>query len=310
MIEILKYTEVEKKTWNEFVSKSKNGVFLFHRDYLDYHQDRFTDHSLLISKNNKVIALFPANEKDAEIYSHGGLTFGSLVMSLEVKATEVLEIFTTLKNYYKNLGFNKITYKSIPSIYHKYPAEEDLYALFRMDARLVRRDIASVIKINSKIRFSESKRQSVTKCIKNGIVFEKNDNFDEYWDLLTAVLSKFSTKPVHTLEEINSLKNAFPNNIKLYEARKNNELLAGIVIYDFDSVVHTQYMANSQEGRKIGALDFINDCLINEVFNQRDYYSFGISTENQGLYLNEGLIQQKEMMGSRGVALDFYEISL
>lgn len=310
MIEILKYTEVEKKTWNEFVSKSKNGVFLFHRDYLDYHQDRFTDHSLLISKNNKVIALFPANEKDAEIYSHGGLTFGSLVMSLEVKATEVLEIFTTVKDYYKNLGFNKITYKSIPSIYHKYPAEEDLYALFRVDARLVRRDVASVIKINSKIRFSESKRQSVTKCIKNEIVFEKNDNFEEYWDLLTAVLSKFSTKPVHTLEEINSLKNAFPNNIKLYEARKNNELLAGIVIYDFDSVVHTQYMANSQEGRKIGALDFLNERLINEVFNQRDYYSFGISTENQGLYLNEGLIQQKEMMGSRGVALDFYEISL
>lgn len=309
-MEIKRYESIDKVVWNEFISKSKNGVFLFYRDYLDYHQDRFIDHSLFISKNNKIIALFPANQKDSEIYSHGGLTFGSLIMSMEVKAAEVLEIFTTLKDYYKKLGFKKIIYKAIPSIYHKYPSDEDLYALFRIDAQLVRRDIASVIKLNSKIRFSESKRQSVAKCIKHEIVFEQNDNFEEYWDLLTAVLSKFDTKPVHTLDEINSLKKAFPDNIKLYEARKNKQLLAGIVIYDYDTVVHTQYMANSQEGRKIGALDFINHHLINEVFNQRHYYSFGISTENQGLYLNEGLIQQKEMMGSRGVTIDFYEISL
>jgi hypothetical protein len=68
-------------------------------------------------------------------------------------------------------------------------------------------------------------------------------------------------------------------------------------------------MAASQEGRKLGALDFINHTLLQK-FSDRKYYSFGISTEKQGQFLNEGLIQQKENMGARGIALDFYSIKL
>lgn len=310
MIELFRYKQDQKFIWDEIVKKSKNGIFLFYRNYMDYHKERFKDHSLIISKKNKIIALFPANEKEGEIFSHGGLTFGSLIMNYDLKAVEVLEIFNLIKKYYKELGFSRIVYKAIPAIYHKYPAEEDLYALFRLNAQLIRRDISSVIKMNNRIRFSETKRQSVTKCNKNNITFSENSDFEEYWNLLTKVLSKFDTKPVHSLAEIVKLKKYFPEKIRLFEARKDNLLLAGIVIYDYDNVVHTQYMAISQEGRKIGALDFINHNLINEVFQDRAYYSFGISTENQGRELNQGLIQQKEMMGSRGVALDFYSIFL
>lgn len=309
-MEIVKYNENLKANWDEIVQKSKNGVFLFERNYLDYHKDKFTDHSLLVYKNNKIIALFPANEKNQEIYSHGGLTFGSLIMTLDIKAVEVLEVFELIKTYYTQLSFKKIIYKAVPTIFHKYPAEEDLYALFRVNANLVRRDISSVIKIKDKIKFSESKKQAVTKCEKLEIQVSENSDFAEYWSLLTEVLAKFETKPVHSLEEITKLKNFFPENIKLFEARKDDVLLAGIVMYDYNNVVHTQYMANSQEGRKIGALDYINQKLISEVYFEKEYYSFGISTENQGRELNAGLIQQKEMMGSRGIAIDFYEISL
>lgn len=310
MIEIRKYGISEKENWDEQVQKSKNGVFLFERNYLDYHKDKFKDHSLFIYKSNKIIALFPANEKNQEIYSHAGLTFGSLIMTLDIKAVEVLEVFNLIKDYYKNLGFKKITYKCIPSIFHKYPSEEDLYALFRLDAKVYRRDISSVILLKEKIKFSESKKQAVTKCIKLNIQFKENDNFEEYWVLLTDVLSKFETTPVHSLEEITKLKNHFPDKIRLFEARNEDELLAGIVIYDYDGVVHTQYMANSQGGRKIGALDYINYKLITGIYSKKEYYSFGISTENQGKDLNSGLIQQKEMMGGRGIAIDFYEILL
>lgn len=309
-MEIKRYETSQADAWDDLVLKSKNGIFLFERDYLDYHNDRFVDHSLVISKNEKVIALFPANQNGEEIYSHGGLTFGSLIMSFDLKATETLEIFILIKEYYSNLGFKKIIYKAIPSIFHKYPSEEDLYALFRMDAVLIRRDISSVIDLKDKIRFSETKRQSVTKCLKNNISFVENENFEEYWKLLTEVLSKFNTKPVHSLEEIAKLKLSFPKNIRLFEARNEGELIAGIVVYDFGKVVHTQYMANSQEGRKIGALDFVNHNLIEQIFNYREYYSFGISTESQGRELNSGLIQQKEMMGARGIAIDFYAIQL
>lgn len=310
MIEIKRYSDSEKNIWDEVVQKSKNGVFLFYRNYLDYHKEKFADHSLLIYKESKIIAVFPANERGNEIFSHEGLTFGSLIMTLDSKAVEVIETLNLIKNYYSNLGFDKITYKVVPSVFHKYPSEEDLYALFRLNATLVRRDLSSVIKLKDKIKFSESKKQAVTKCENLEIQIVESQNFTEYWSLLTEVLAKFETKPVHSLEEIIRLKNFFPENIKLFEARKEGKLLAGIVIYDYGNVAHTQYMANSVEGRKVGALDYINQKLISEVYIEKEYYSFGISTENQGRELNTGLIQQKEMMGSRGIAIDFYEIQL
>lgn len=306
-----KYTDQYKEHWNRFNTTSKNGLFLFDINYLFYHADRFNDHSLIVEDNKNVTkAIFPACAIDNKIYSHAGLTFGSLITGHDIKAKEVLEIVSDICNYYRQQGFTEIIYKTIPYIFHKYCADEDLYALYRMEAQLIRRDISSVIPLKNKIRFSETKRQLIAKCKKNNVTVSEVKNFTSYWSLLEEVLLKFNTKPVHSLQEITLLAELFPNHIKLYEARVEGRLAAGIVIYDYGQVVHTQYMASSEEGRKIGALDYINHYLINDVYAEREFYSFGISTEDKGMKLNEGLIQQKENMGARAVALDFYKIKL
>ena len=311
MIEIKKYTESDKNLWDHFISSSKNGNFLFLRDYMDYHKDRFIDHSFIFWKKNKPIAVLPANEKGNELNSHGGLTFGGLIMGAEIRVAEVLEIFELLCNYCISNGFQSIIYKVIPSVFCNYPAEEDLYALFRHNAQLIKREISSVLSLQeNKIRFSEGKRQSVAKCEKIGLQIVESNDFSAYWILLEEVLSKYNVKPVHSLQEITYLKSKMPDKIKLYEARLNNSLLAGIVIYDYGRVVHTQYMASSLEGRNIGALDYVNYMLINHFYCNRQYYSWGISTEEGGKILNTGLIQQKEMMGGRGIVLDAYKIDL
>lgn len=311
MSEILveRYENSRRNDWNEFNKNSKNGLFFFHRDFLEYHADRFTDHSLLIYKKNKIIAIFPASVDEDVITSHGGLTFGSLVISLQTKSVEVLEILKEIKSYYKNKNLQKIIYKTIPYIFSTYPAQEDLYALYREDAFLIRREISSVIDIQDAIRFSETKRQLVKKCATLELVVEEQTNYDEYWKLLCTVLLKFDSNPTHSLSEIKYLQNKFPENLKLFTAKVSGKLLGGILIFNFGNVIHTQYMATSDEGRKIGALDYINSVLIDK-YKDRKYYSFGISTENQGRYLNEGLIQQKENMGGRGITLDTYEIIL
>ncbi len=307
---IVPFDKSYSQPWNEFLTKSKNGVFLFDRNYMDYHDERFGDESLMIYKGNKIISIFPANRNEKIIYSHQGLTYGGLIFGEDLKAVEVIKILHLIIEYYRSGNCEMIIYKSIPFIFHKYPADEDLYALMRYNSTLFRRDIFSVVDISNPIKFSETKGQSVRKCVKNNVSVIENDEFEEYWQLLTAVLERHGATPVHSKEEIKLLKNRFPQNIRLFEARKEQELLAGIVIYDYGNVIHTQYMANSDAGRSIGALDFINHNLITEKYKDRKYYSFGSSTENQGKFLNEGLIQQKELMGGRAVVHDFYQIEL
>lgn len=307
---LLKYSDFYKNQWNSFIHKAKNGLFFFDRSFMEYHKDRFIDHSLIFLKGEEIIGVFPASEKDRVITSHGGLTFGSLIISHTVKTTEVLFMFDYMKNYYKSAGFTEIIYKTIPHIFSPYPSQEDLYALFRSNAKLIRRDVSSVISILDRIKFSETKRQLVNKCKNNNVLVTETDNFNSYWVLLESVLQKFGAAPVHSLAEIKLLQTRFPENIRLFQAVDGDHLLAGIVIFDFGKTVHTQYMAASDIGRKVGALDFINNYLLEEVYNDRNYYSFGISTEDSGNYLNEGLIQQKENMGGRAVTLDFYKIEL
>lgn len=310
MFTLIRYNDHYKKKWDSFINSSKNGLFFFQRDYMDYHSSRFIDHSLIFMKGDEPVCVFPASEKESIITSHGGLTFGSLIISKNLKTVDVLNVFNQIVEYYRHEKFTEIIYKSIPYIFSNYPSQEDLYSLFRLDAEIFRRDVSSVIDIKNRINFSETKRQLIKKCVNKDIKVSENTDYSEYWELLTTVLKKFDTTPVHTLDEIENLHFKFNQNIKLFEARENGRLLAGIIIFDFGNVIHTQYMAASQEGRSIGALDFINHHLINEIYTERNYYSFGISTENSGKFLNEGLIQQKENMGARSVVLDFYRIKI
>ena len=307
---VVRYDPSKSAEWNHFIHGSKNGLFLFARSYMDYHQDRYRDHSLMIYKNQKLIAVFPANENSNIIFSHWGLTFGGLIMSFDLKTEECIRIFGQIILYYKSIGIEEIYYKAISYIFQKYPSQEDLYALFRHNAVLYRRDVSSVVEISDKLRFSETKRQSVQKCHKEKVEILENENFGDYWHLLSKVLARFDTTPVHSLDEIHLLKKNFPDRIRLFEARLKGDLLAGVVIYDYGKVAHTQYMANSEMGRKSGALDFINFTLINEHYKNHEYFSFGISTEKEGRLLNEGLILQKEMMGARAVVNDFYKIKI
>lgn len=309
---ISKYTTEFKDLWNEFVKNSKNRHFFFQRDYMEYHSDRFQDFSLMIfNETDKLIAILPANIKENTLYSHQGLTFGGFLINDKIKTETMLEIFETLKGFLKNQNIKKMVYKCIPYIYHIKPSEEDKYALFRNDAKLIRRDVSATINLEHKIKYQEQRKRSVKKAIKNDLVFEESKDYKSYWNILEETLNaQHDAKPVHSLDEIEKLVDLFPDNIKLFVAIKDSKVLGGTLVFENETIVHTQYLANSFEGRNVGALDFVIDKLINEVYQNKKYFDFGISNEDAGKYLNTGLISQKEGFGARAVVHDFYELEI
>lgn len=239
--------------------------------------------------------------------SHGGLTYGGVIYGKETHATSVLNIFEAMASHFKDAGFKKIIYKPVPRVFHTYPADEDLYCLFRMGANLYRRDLSSVIELSSRPKFSDSRKSSAKKALKAGAKFAEIEDVEGFHALLTSVLAKFGSLPVHSITELVLLKSRFPNHIRLFGVLLDNRLISASLVFDFGRVVHTQYLASSEEGRMLNALDYLLTQLIESVFADKQYLSFGISTENQGLFLNEGLIKQKEGFGGRGMVHDFYE---
>jgi hypothetical protein len=277
---------------------------------MEYHSKRFIDHSLMFFKGNNLIAVMPANIKDKALVSHGGLTFGGIISNKKMTTSLMVNIFGSMIEYVSSIGIKKIVYKAIPHIYHKISAEEDLYALFLNNAKLIKRDISSTVSINKYKNMAKKRMRCIKKSKENGVEIKRSYDFKTFMDILDIRLKeKYEVNPTHTLNEMKLLSNRFPENIKLFSAYKNNEMLAGVIVYESDTVAHTQYIASTKKGRMLSATDLTLDFLI-DYYSRKEYFDFGISTEKDGYYLNNGLIQYKESFGARATVYDHYIIDI
>ncbi len=307
----VKYGPKYKAIWDQFIAKAKNGVFLFYRDYMEYHSDRFRDHSALFFDGDKLVAVMPANLQGGELHSHGGLTFGGIVSDWRTRTSVMLEVFDELRKYAAEYKISRIVYKAIPHIYHRIPAEEDLYALYRNSAELIRRDVSSSIFLQEKRVLTKGRKWSIKKSKKKDLVVKRDRDFKTFMAIEADLLDKkYGVSPTHTADEIQMLAERFPDNIKLFAAYRGTTMLGGVIVYESPGVAHTQYIAANEEGEELGAAEFVLDFLINEVYSAKRYFDFGISTEENGLYLNRGLIRYKESFGARAVVHDFYQMDL
>lgn len=304
------YKLTDYEVWNTFIGQAKNATFLFHRDFMEYHKDRFEDYSLMVYDNNKLMAVLPANRVGKLVYSHQGLTYGGLVYGENLKLSSVLEVFKSVLIFLNENLISKINIKLIPSIYHNKPSEELNYALFLVNAKLVRRDSLSVVDLLQDFSFSKIRKRGVQKAIKNNLEIKEEFDFTAFWNniLIPNLGQKHQTKPVHTFEEITKLRTLFPRNIRQFNVYNGDEIVAGTTIFETKNVVHCQYISKFETQEHSGCLDFLYDFLITKKFKSKRFFDFGISNEAQGTKLNEGLSYWKESFGASTIVQDFYEV--
>jgi len=310
MITIAQYSKGERREWNEFLDDSKNGLFLFNRNYMEYHSNRFVDLSLMFYEGNKLIALLPANITDNILISHEGLTFGGFIINSKMNTSLMLTVFDELKQYLSQRHIDKLVYKCIPHTYHSKPSEEDRYALFRHNAKLIRREVTTTVQLTDEVKFQSIRRRQIKKAESAAMKTKQVNDFEFFWKILEENLRKtYDTKPAHSLAEIEYLQSKFPDNIRLFASYVGGIMLAGVVIYESNHVAHAQYIASSDKDTNGGSLDVLFAYLINDYYKgKKKYFDFGISTEKGGRFLNKGLIFFKEGFGASAVVHDIYEI--
>ena len=309
--EIRKYTPHDKEAWDTMVETSANGTFLFKRDYMEYHAHRFVDSSLMIYSKDKLVAILPATRHNNEINSHGGLTYGGFVTQAQLTSTQLLNIFEAVSHYFREQDITYWNYKPVPHIYHTYPHDSELYALYRLHAERTACNLSSTIDLTAPLRYAELRRRGIKRAQKCGITIAQSNDFAPFWRVLEQNLQeRHQVSPVHSLDEITLLHNRFPGHIQLYTAVLNGQVMAGCVVFNTGEVAHAQYISASPEGKECGALDMLFAHLIEQVYSTCRYFDFGISTEDGGKYLNNGLLSQKEGFGARGTIYETYRISL
>ncbi len=299
-----------KSVWNAFVTQSKNATFLFQREFIEYHKDRFNDFSLMVFKKEKLVALLPANKVGNELHSHQGLTYGGLLLSKDIRFESVLNSFETLLKFLHKQNIASLYVKETPSIYHQFPSEEVCYLNFILNAELLRRDTLSVIDNQSRLNFSKSRIEGIKRADKHGLKVVNDDDFETFWNSILKInlKNKHGANPVHSVEEIIYLKNKFPNNIKQFNVYHEQQIVAGATIFETEQVAHCQYISGNDDKNTLGSLDVLHDYLINSVYYDKRYFDFGTSNENRGKNINEGLQFWKEGFGARTMTQDYYKI--
>jgi len=308
---VRRYHPKDFALWNAFISRAKNTSFLFHRDFMEYHQDRFSDFSLLVFEGEKLVSVIPANRVEDALFSHQGLTYGGFVFDEKIKLGETIAVVKTVLQFLSENQILTFQLKLIPSIYNTYFSEEIEYALFLTEAQLIRRDCLSVIDLTKPYTISKTRIEGIRRGERNNLIIKEELKFDLFWSeiLIPNLDKKHKATPVHTAQEISLLQQKFPQNIRHFNVYHQDKIVAGTTIFVTDLVAHPQYISGNEQKSELGSLDFLYEYLITTIFKDKKFFDIGPSHEDHGKKINEGLLFWKESFGTKTTVQDFYEVA-
>lgn len=318
MLSIKQYSSEFKAKWDNFViNESVNGTFLQTRQFLEYHGDRFEDESIMIYKGtDTILAVIPACkivENENKIFSsHAGSTFGGIVISKIFYDTHhIQEMLDLLEQYWHDNQYDEVNLKITPKLFARKSPDLLEYMLFlnkfenycELSTYIDYSNYDDTVVSN----FNFNKRKLVRKMLDMDLVFRRlweDSEVADFFALLTLNLTKYNAKPIHTLEEILDFKNnRLKENVRFYGVYKDNEQLAGGMMFNFPETltIHAQNLSADPYSHtgKLDPITFLYYSLICE-YKRLGYknLSWGISTENKGSALNFSLIKNKESYGS------------
>jgi hypothetical protein len=306
-----------EQRWDAFVRASWNGTFMHTRRFIGYHGDRFRDRSLVArGAHGALVGVLPAAEDpdDARrVVSHPGLSYGGWVHGGELRGERMRLALRSAGQRLRELGYECLRYKAVPFFYHRVPTLDDAFALSGIGAARYRCDITSLIDLANRPAPSARRRRGLRRAQRSGVVTALGDaRIADLWAILHDNLRRrHETEPVHSCGELTDLMRRFPAEIEARYASVATRIVAGVVLFHAGPTTHAQYIASSPEGFALSALDLVLEESIGAAAARGSrYFDFGISTEDQGRRLNDGLYRFKNEFGAGSALCEFHEISL
>jgi len=223
----------------------------------------------------------------------------------------MVELFSTMCEFMRQNNWGRLIYAPMPHIYHRYPAEEDLYALDQMGAKIVTTKVTCAQHVGLSPPVNDSRRRLCRKARELGVRVEPFHDLDRFYDMVCRWLfRRHSAKPVHSLEELRYLAGHFPGNIKIFGALRGSELLAAKMVFESPTCLKLQYVGSTDEGLEKNAMSLINDFLLKRSYPPGKWLDFGTSHDPATGVLNMNLMAHKESFGARAVLMRTYQLDI
>jgi hypothetical protein len=310
------FSPADAEAWDRLVQRSINGTFLHSRRFLSYHGDRFRDRSVIFTiGGGPIVGVLPAAldpADDQSVVSHPGATYGGIVHDGTLQGNRMAHAMEATVELLRLQGGRKLRYRAVPYIYHRCPALEDVYWLRLLGATRYDLGLSTTVDVERRMAVTTKRRQKLRKAYRAGVIVGECHNHRLFWRVVEDnLMDRHGVRPVHSFQEMELLRQRFPDQIKCFVGRADGEVIAGSLLFMTDTVVHAQYNANTARGRQLCGLDLVIErCIELTARMGRRYYDFGISTEEHGNVLNEGLRQYKASFGAGATTYESYELVL
>ncbi len=321
MLDIRPFDSQQSETWDAFVQESYNGTLFHERRFLGYHPpERFTDASLMIFRDSRLLAVMPAARREAEgervLASHPGASFGGPVVRAGASLKETDELVQAIIRWAEENEFKAIDITLPPAVYLKAPGNYLDFCLYKQGFRYRKREMSSVVPLPGEEAavlpmFSSQARRAVRKAQKSGVLIRLDEDYAGFYRILERNLRlRHNVIPTHTLPELEQLVALYPDRIHLYAAYAGQRMIAGLVM--FDATAQTTlafYISHDQDFQQYRAVNL----LFYEVFCR--YVRAGYRYLDFGLFSvdmepNWGLARFKEGFGALGVFRDSMVLKL
>jgi len=300
MLKLQEYQPDFEAQWDAFVDKSCNGTIFHQQRFLGYHdKSKFFDRSLVFTNaRNEIVCVFPAANINNRLWSHPGASFGGPVVK-QIGIEPMLDIVNMITSYAKDQNFEKVIMTLTPNSFHTSPVEGLEFALFYSGYKAEAVELSICVPLTD-VTYATRRKRGIVRAENCGIEVRESFDLAAYWDILEANLRvRHSTRPTHTLDELEKLKFMYPEKIKLFGAFHKGLMVAGIlVIINNQTSFETFYIAQDYKYEHMRAMDATINYVIGwGVDNGFDFVNFGITSENKGHNINFGLAKFKEEFG-------------
>lgn len=316
MISVIPYEPGHRGRWNQFVRTARNGLFLFEREYMDYHADRFADASLMFEGRRGLVALLPAHRRRdpasgrATLCSHEGLTFGGLITGPAMRLGLMEEVFDALMGHMKREGLAALRYRAIPHIYGRYIGEEDLWCLHRRGARVEDVRVSCALRAGGPPSPSKSSGQALRHARNTGLEVRPWEDVEGFHALLSEWLRlRHDAAPVHSAAELRRLCDAFPRDIRILGVWRAGAPLAAEMLFMNPACIRVQYAASTPEALAAGASVLLMDHLISSA-EAGQWIDMGTSMDPATGEVTGSLHAHKEALGARAVLYRTFELAV
>lgn len=317
-ISIEKYTEANRKEWDEFVSRSNNGTMFHKMAFLDYHPEgKFQFYHLLFRKEGKLLAVLPGGTTAGEkvFWSPVGASYGSLV-TRDIDFGTALELVDAMMDYFRSESFSDIYLIPPPIVYSENISQHVEYAMLYRKFDFELHYISHAIDLkhgHDFLRyFDKTARKSIHKILREGnLTIRESTDYETFNKILLDNKAKHNAKPTHSLEDMLKLQELMPEDLKLLIVYYNDIPIAGSWLFLCNrSVVLCFYNMLLYEYEQMKPVYLIMYETVRwAIENGYKWVDIGVSQDTQAedpMTPSLNLIYFKERFDSRGILRSTY----